>query len=78
MLIPVKTVRLSSACAVAGPPSGAVEESVTCTVKVKFPEAVGSPVMAPELASDKPVGNAPLATNQVSGATPPAACRVAL
>ena len=48
MLTTVTTVRLSCACAEAGPPCAA-DESVTCTVKVEVPETVGSPVIAPEL-----------------------------
>ena len=77
MLTTVTTVRLSCACAEAGPP-GAADESVTCTVKVEVPETVGSPVIAPELLNDKPVGKAPLAKLHVSVPTPPVAWRVAL
>ncbi len=77
MITTVTTVRLSCACAESGPP-GAVDESVTCTVKVKIPDTVGSPAMTPELRKDKPVGKAPLAKVQVSAPTPPVDCRVAL
>ena len=73
----VTTVRLSCACAEAGPDCAA-DESMACTVKVKFPELVGSPLIVPELLSDKPVGNAPLDTLQVSVPAPPVASRVAL
>ena len=51
---------------------------MTCTVKVKVPGTGGTPVMAPEPPSDKPVGNVPLARLQVSVPVPPVACRVAL
>ncbi|MGO9848397.1 MAG: hypothetical protein ACLPKT_17945, partial [Methylocella sp.] len=44
----VTTVRLSCACAEAGPDCAA-EESVVCTAKLKVPETVGSPVITPEL-----------------------------
>jgi hypothetical protein len=77
MLTTVTTVRLSCACAKAGPP-GEDDESAACTVNVEVPETVGSPVIAPELPSDKPVGKAPLAKLQVSAPAPPVAWRVAL
>ena len=77
MLNTVTTVRLSDACIVSGPP-GAVDESVTCTVKVEISGTVGVPVMAPELLNDRPVGKVPLAMLQVSVPTPPVAWRVAL
>ena len=47
-------------------------ESVTCTVKVLVPVALGVPVMAPELAfSDKPAGSAPAAIVRAYGGAPP-------
>jgi len=70
----VTTVMLSCACAEAG--TG--DESATCTAKVKLPGTVGTPVMAPEPLSARPVGKAPLARLQVSVPVPPVACSVAL
>ncbi len=76
MFTTVTTVRLSCACAEAGPPAAA-DESTTCTAKEKVPETVGIPVIVPELLNVKPVGKVPLATLQVRVPTPPVASRLA-
>ena len=53
--------------------------SFTCTVMLLVPVAVGSPVMAPELAfNDNPEGRVPTVTDQVYGVVPPVAARVVL
>ena len=54
-------------------------ESVTWTVKLKVPAAVGVPEMTPLLLSVNPVGSVPLAIDQVYGEVPPLGhqgCRV--
>ena len=57
-------------------------ESVTLIVKVNVPSASGVPLMVSEFAvlvpSDKPVGSAPEATDQVYGPEPPLAFNVAV
>lgn len=56
-----------------------VSESVTCTVKLEVPVAVGVPVIAPVAAfSVSPPGRLPLVMAQVYGDTPPAAATLAL
>ena len=61
-------------CASAGLP-----ESVTFKViGVLVAAAVGVPVIAPVDPKDKPVGSVPLVSDQVYGAVPPVAARVAL
>ena len=53
--------------------------SVTLTVKLLVPVAVGVPEIAPVLAAnDRPAGNEPEVIDQVSGAVPPLLARVAL
>ncbi len=53
-------------------------ESLTETVMLKDPVAVGVPEMVPVPASSaNPVGNAPLVMDQVYGVTPPVACSLA-
>ena len=54
-------------------------ESVTCTVKLLVPLAVGVPVMVPALAlKDRLVGKLPALRDQVYGVVPPTAASVAL
>ena len=56
-----------------------IVESVTRTVKLKVPAAVGVPEITPVPAlSDRPVGNEPLARDQVYGGVPPEAASVAV
>lgn len=56
-----------------------VSESVSVTVKLDVPRAVGVPVIAPvELLSVRPGGKLPVVTAQLYGVTPPVAVRVAL
>ncbi len=53
--------------------------SVTCTVKLLVPNAVGVPEITPVLdASKRPVGRVPEAIDQVYGVVPPVATSVAL
>jgi hypothetical protein len=52
-------------------------ESVTFTVTLKEPEAVGVPEMAPAEESVRPGGNEPELIPQVYGVTPPVASKVA-
>ena len=53
--------------------------SVTLTVKLLVPVAVGVPEITPVLAAnDRPAGNEPELIDQVSGAVPPLLARVAL
>ncbi len=47
--------------------------SVTRTVKLNVPAAVGVPVIAPALERDSPVGSDPTVTAQVYGTVPPLA-----
>jgi|ERR1017187_434813 hypothetical protein len=47
--------------------------SVTCTVKVDEPAAVGVPLSVPPVESVSPAGGDPEVTDQVYGATPPEA-----
>jgi hypothetical protein len=71
-----ETVRVNVAvCVRAG-----LLESVTLNVRgVLATEAEGVPVMAPiEAFRVKPAGRAPMVSDQVYGATPPVAVRVAL
>src|SRR6266481_4517556 len=52
--------------------AGVVEESVTCTVKLKLPEAVGVPEMIPVAGSSaRPPGSEPLLIVAVCVPTPP-------
>src|SRR5437879_5062049 len=52
--------------------AGVVEESVTCTVKLKLPEAVGVPEMIPvAVSSARPPGSKPLLIVAVCAPTPP-------
>jgi len=51
-------------------------ESVTFTVKVKVPVAVGVPEMVPVELRVRPGGNDPAETTQDSGTHPPLAWRV--
>lgn len=54
-------------------------ESAACTVKLVVPAVVGAPVIAPvEAFSDSPAGSVPAVKDQLTGATPPADCKVAL
>jgi hypothetical protein len=56
-----------------------VLESVAVTVKLKGPETVGAPVIAPVTAFRRsPVGSAPVVTAQVIGVAPPPDVRVVL
>jgi hypothetical protein len=58
---------------------GVAAESFACAVKVKVPEALGVPLMAPEeLLSVSPPGRAPAVTLQLYGAVPPEAASVVL
>ena len=58
---------------------GGEEESVACTVKVKVPEALGVPLIAPvEEFRLSPVGIAPTVMLQLYGVVPPDAASVAL
>ncbi len=51
---------------------GVVPESLTVTVKLNVPRAVGTPEMPPvEALRDKPDGSDPALTDQVSGLAPP-------
>ncbi len=50
-----------------------VEESVTCTVKVKVPTDVVVPLTVPLLAIVSPVGSAPAVSANVRGGAAPAA-----
>ena len=53
--------------------------AVTLAVKLNVPVAVGVPEMTPvPLVSDRPVGSAPLAIDQVYGVIPPLAASVAV
>jgi hypothetical protein len=70
-------VMLSCCCAESGP-ACPPDESVTFTVKVKTPVAVGVPEIVPELLKDSPAGSEPVTTVQVSVPAPPVACKVAL
>src|SRR5579863_6784580 len=67
-----------SCCVCEHVPSFAVEASVTLTVKVAVPAAVGVPEIAPAPLNDNPAGRAPLATLQVSVPAPPLDWSVAL
>lgn len=71
-------VRLNGCVAETGP-SCPPEASVTFTVKLMVPAAVGVPEMAPAVLRDSPAGSAdPLARLQLSVPVPPVAARVAL
>ena len=50
-------------------------ESITLTVKENVPDAVGVPLIWPELTSVSPAGKEPALTDQVYGAVPPLAVR---
>ena len=53
--------------------------AVTLAVKLNVPVAVGVPEMTPvPLVSERPVGSAPLAIDQVYGVTSPLAASVAV
>jgi hypothetical protein len=57
--------------------SDVVSESLTPTVKVELPAAVGVPEITPVLALRvNPAGKLPVLTLQVYGATPPLAANV--
>ena len=59
--------------------SAGLPESVTFKVSgVLVAAAVGMPVIAPVDPKDKPMGSVPLVSDQVYGAVPPVAARVAL
>ena len=59
--------------------SAGLPESVTFKVSgVLVTAAVGVPVIAPVDPKDKPAGSVPLASDQLYGAVPPVAARVAL
>ena len=68
------TIEILSCCVAE---SGVPAESVTFTVKVELPGAVGVPVMIPPVLSESPTGSDPLDMLHVSGATPPLAVSVA-
>ena len=68
------TIEILSCCVAE---TGVEAESVTFTVKVELPGAVGVPEMTPPVLIVSPAGNEPLETLQVSGATPPLAVSVA-
>jgi hypothetical protein len=53
-----------------------VVESVTLTVKVDEPDAVGVPEIVPEADKVNPAGNDPELTLHVYGAVPPVAASV--
>ena len=67
------TSMVSMAVAVAGVDS----ESVTSTVKLTLPEAVGVPLMVPPLESESPAGSDPEARLHLYGDVPPVADSVA-
>jgi len=67
------TMTLKVCVAVAGNGSA---ESVTFRVTEKVPAALGVPVMTPAALSERPLGRAPEATDQVYGEVPPVAARV--
>ena len=50
--------------------------SVTLTVNVDVPDAVGVPLIAPDELSVNPAGRLPLTMDHVNGAVPPAAVRI--
>jgi hypothetical protein len=56
--------------------SGVVLESVTWTVKLDDPAAVGVPESTPAVLSVRPAGNVPTVTFQVNGDVPPVAAKV--
>ncbi len=62
----------SCCCAESGPPD-APDESVTFTVNVEAPEAVGVPEMVPRLLKDRLAGSDPVTTVQLSVPAPPVA-----
>ena len=68
------TVKLKDCC-VERPPPGAVEESVTLTVKLEVPPVVGVPKIVPALFKDIPAGSVPLSRVHLRGCTPPAATK---
>jgi hypothetical protein len=71
-------IRLSCCVADTGP-GWPCEESVTFTVKVLVPAAVGVPEIAPAALKESPAGSEePLARFQMSEPAPPLACNVAL
>ena len=51
----------------------ALAASTTWMVKLNFPAAVGVPVRLPAALRVRPVGSAPVETDQVNGAVPPVA-----
>ncbi len=58
---------------------GVADESFACTVKVKEPEALGVPLIAPEeLLSVRLPGRAPAVMLQLYGAVPPEAATLEL
>jgi hypothetical protein len=52
------------------------EESVTCTVKLDWPELVGVPLIVPPTLKLRPAGNVPEATVHAYGVVPPEAVSV--
>jgi hypothetical protein len=68
------TVRVNVCCAESAPP-GAVDESVTLTVKVDVLPVVGVPKSTPALFKVIPAGSVPLSKLQFRGCTPPVATR---
>ena len=56
--------------------NGVTEASVTLTVNVKLPMAVGVPERTPPVLRLRPAGRLPLEVDQVSVPAPPAACSV--
>jgi hypothetical protein len=55
-----------------------IEESLSFTMKVKVPSAVGVPEITPvEVLRERPGGSDPPATDQMYGVSPPVAIRVA-
>ena len=56
--------------------SAGVCESVTRTVKLEVPEAVGVPLITPPELRLKPAGSEPDASDQLYGVTPPLAANV--
>ena len=58
--------------------SGGLAASATCTVKLKFPPAVGIPEIDPSAFTSSPGGRVPPLKVQLYGVIPPDACSVAL
>jgi hypothetical protein len=58
--------------------SGGLAASATCTVKLKFPPAVGDPEIDPSPFTLSPGGRVPPVKVQLYGVIPPDACSIAL